>query len=657
MLKIVVQRCALGVAAIGCGCGSAAAVQNAAAEERHEPLPMLANQAKLPRQPLPSLEDSLARYLRAVEPLVPPAALEATRAFVAEQLAPGSLLRKLQSQLETEESTAAPGSVSYVSGPWDDMYLTGRWPLAINSNPGAVSRSKAFGPDATTQIARAARMVAATVAVAQDVESGQLQPDVMKGVPLDMRQYPKMFSATRIPRKGRDELVKATASRSRHIVVLRGNTFWEVPVVDAGTGAPLSVECIEKALQQVCDASPEDSSAEGAAPSVAVLTTADRDKWAAWRAEIVAHSSSNTASLASIDEALFHVCLDQVDLGTKGGAEPARGEPLAAAVRLALCGDARKAPRWFDKSMMLMVSADGVPMFNFEHSWGDGIAVVRCGAETWGRIAKGKYGKPAPPDVPVAAPKRLEIELPASCAKAVEACAGDYSKVCSSLEITSLHFAKWGAAALKKWGVSPDGAAQAALALAFHRTSGRMGATYESCSTAHYCGGRTETIRPASSDMAAWVRCVVEGGAQEEQAALLRAATKRHSAICREAAEGKGFDRHMFVLKQRAEAAAKSSWLRRGSGTPPIFEDPTYKHLAGNELSTSNPPPLPHSSQAGFGPVHPEGYGVCYTTSADGLRFCTTTYQPRSAAEFSAQIESALLHIEKLLESSVPAAK
>ena len=37
--------------------------------------------------------------------------------------------------------------------------------------------------------------------------------------------------------------------------------------------------------------------------------------------------------------------------------------------------------------------------------------------------------------------------------------------------------------------MSPDGAAQAALALAFYRSQGRMGATYESASTAHFAAG------------------------------------------------------------------------------------------------------------------------------------------------------------------------
>lgn len=33
--------------------------------------------------------------------------------------------------------------------------------------------------------------------------------------------------------------------------------------------------------------------------------------------------------------------------------------------------------RWFDKSFTLIVCADGTSGLNFEHSWGDGVAILR----------------------------------------------------------------------------------------------------------------------------------------------------------------------------------------------------------------------------------------------------------------------------------------
>ena len=73
-----------------------------------------------------------------------------------------------------------------------------------------------------------------------------------------------------------------------------------------------------------------------------------------------------------------------------------------------------------------------------------------------------------------------------------------YAQTCKALDLSILSFDGFGIRELKAWGISPDGVAQAALALAFHRLSGRMGATYESATTATFSGGRTETIRLAT---------------------------------------------------------------------------------------------------------------------------------------------------------------
>lgn len=184
------------------------------------------------------------------------------------------------------------------------------------------------------------------------------------------------------------------------------------------------------------------------------------------------------------------------------------------------------------------------------------------------------------------------------------------------------------------------------MALAYHRVSGHMGATYESATQAHFAGGRTETIRPSTGACAAWVRGAIENKPLLEQAALLRASTKRHAVVAREAGEGKGFDRHLFALRKLAE--------RSGEPTPSLFSDPTYAHLAGNELSTSTVN-LSHTLNSGFGPVHPEGFGVFYFSSGGKVQFCTTTYRPRAARALGAEIEASLLHIQKVLEAEAEA--
>ena len=66
-----------------------------------------------------------------------------------------------------------------------------------------------------------------------------------------------------------------------------------------------------------------------------------------------------------VDSALFAVCLED---------EP-RGE-LTHETRLMLHGNGRN--RWYDKSFQLIITTDGRAAVNFEHAWGDGVAVLRC---------------------------------------------------------------------------------------------------------------------------------------------------------------------------------------------------------------------------------------------------------------------------------------
>ena len=78
--------------------------------------------------------------------------------------------------------------------------------------------------------------------------------------------------------------------------------------------------------------------------------------------------------------------------------------------------------------------------------------------------------------------------------------------------------------------------------------------TYESGSTQSHLGGRTETIRPASTQSKAFVAamCKSEGEnntipteqeLQVEREELLREACVKHAELARLAAMGQGFDR------------------------------------------------------------------------------------------------------------------
>ena len=74
--------------------------------------------------------------------------------------------------------------------------------------------------------------------------------------------------------------------------------------------------------------------------------------------------------------------------------------------------------------------------------------------------------------------------------------------------------------------------------------------------------------------------------------------------------------------------------------------------VSGNELSTSTLTAPTTLVLSGFGPVHPQGYGVSYQLPQESLRFCTSTYKPRSARRFNEELGRALGTVQALLDAS-----
>ena len=128
MRSLVRARCLSSPASAGVKPASPPSVPAAAAAASPDPylhrsiLPSYYFQPSLLQLPIPTLSDTLSRYLRSLAPLVTPEA-HAQAASLAAQFGAGDGLR-LQARL-LDNSRAAP-QTSYISDDWYDMYLTNR---------------------------------------------------------------------------------------------------------------------------------------------------------------------------------------------------------------------------------------------------------------------------------------------------------------------------------------------------------------------------------------------------------------------------------------------------------------------------------------------------------------------------------------------------
>ena len=148
-----------------------------------------------------------------------------------------------------------------------------------------------------------------------------------------MGNYKWLFHSSRYPVKPCDTAAKFDHKNNNHIVVIRKNRFYVVPLADAA-GRELSAAELEAQFDTIIrDAGPKRSSTP-----VGVLTSDNRDIWADARETLLAASPSgkNAELLNKIEGAMIVVALDDT--------KPVTREEISWGTWV---GDGRN--RWYDK--------------------------------------------------------------------------------------------------------------------------------------------------------------------------------------------------------------------------------------------------------------------------------------------------------------------
>ena len=146
-------------------------------------------------------------------------------------------------------------------------------------------------------------------------------------------------------------------------------------------------------------------------------------------------------------------------------------------------GGEHSEPRWYDKSISLLVTPDGQASTNFEHSPFDGSTIIRMQNDVWHMAAGLDSGKAVPTDAVhleeevlacEAVTLSLSAELQQYVAEAVEA----FAKFRSVTSTKAFHFDRFGEQEVKSsWGrdFNPDGILHMAFQLTYYRLHGPAG--------------------------------------------------------------------------------------------------------------------------------------------------------------------------------------
>lgn len=546
--------------------------------------------------PVPSLEDTCARYLATIEPLVDAETLARAKAQVEELKADGGLGRKLQAALLDRASRMD----NWLGGWWEEFaYLTYQEPLIVNSSIGISTDARETHPD---QAMRAAELTAGTLAFYLSIINETLPPEVQRdGSGFDMSLLKRFFATNRFPGDGKDRFVTYRPDESRHILVIRRGHFYIVEALSPDR-TPLPAGALQTEFQRIIAAA--DSAPP--LPPVGLLTADARQVWARQR-DLLALDPTNRGNLDRIDRALFVVCLDE-------DAYPS----FEALARAGLYGP--KGNRWYDKSFALVIDRDGRFTLHGEHS------PVDAGA--WVPLIEAIAGKSAPvaaaDSARLPAPVEMKWHLAPDTLAAITAAETVYDRLTGDLDLRIGHFTDFGKELIKTFRTGPDPFVQMAFMLAYWRLYGRLPKTYEAASTRMFRGGRTETIRTASPQALAFVKAMDDpASSASEKMTAAAAAFAEHGKRGKDASAGQGVDRHLLGLRLIAAEQGITQ-------LPALFGEEIYKR--GWELSTAQLP-MKLGFVNHFGPVCPEGYGIGYIIKDDHINFCVTSFRSHPATD------------------------
>ncbi|XP_065885479.1 carnitine O-acetyltransferase-like isoform X2 [Dysidea avara] len=562
---------------------------------------MLKHQSSLPKLPVPPLQQTLQKYLKAMRPLVNDSEYQKTLMVVEEFGKPNGVGEKLQRKLEER----AKSHDNWLNDWWlHAAYLWYRESVLLNSNP-----SNMYTCPSVNQETYIHERI--------DVEKSK------DGSPLCMIQYKDMLSCCRIPGEKVDTQRRSPIDQSRHITIAHNGHFFSLDVLwklPDGSYTFVPVHHIEKELHQIMNSSPSKPQ-----HPVGVLTTEHRDTWYKARERLM-KDAVNKNSIDVIERSQFVLCLDPSHPGVSVHSDE-RADALSIVSNRTLHGNGTNdssCNRWFDHGIQALISPDGYVGGNYEHSAADGTAGIQLIFYVLNNVFRESDGLLAHestvivPSQQLNPAQKLQWNISSETAKDIEVAKINLDNAVSDCDHQVFVFEDFGKEFMKSHRLSPDSFIQVAIQLAYYKMYGRLTSTYESGFTRLFLYGRTDTIRASSIESLAFCRAMLDPLAPaDEKLRKLKVAVESHRQYTMEAVIGKAFDRHLLGLKLTA--------MEAGMETPSLFLDPSFAKCYHHSMSTSQMP-AEFLLLCAFGAVVPDGYGVCYNPQNNRILYTVSTF-------------------------------
>lgn len=594
----------------------------------------------LPYLPVPDLEATTQRYLESVRPV-----LSEERFKEMEKLAldfKDGLGKRLQRYLVWKSWWSS----NYISDWWQQfVYLRSREPLMINSNYYGVD---SLLVPSRIQSARAANMIHAMFLYRKQIFKEKLEPQFAMGIiPLCSEQFRKTFNTTRIPLKEQDHLHHHGATS--HTVIYHRGRFFRLETFYRGV--LLKPADLERQILKILQDESKPVPGEELLPA---MTTADRNLWAETRSTYFS-TGVNRQSLGCIEDAAVFLNLE--DMEADYGEE--ESEELDTLCRYLLHGNGHSC--WFDKSFSAYIFKNGRFGLTAEHTWADAPVISHLGEYTLmddvqllGYKEDGHCkGEPEFDEVP--SPTRLQWDIPEKCVSIIESCQKKAELLINDLDLHVLVHNAFGKGVIKKCRLSPDAFIQMGLQLAYFKDHQSFSLTYESSMTRLFREGRTETVRPCTTESCAFVKAMMDpSAATSAKKELLAKAAEAHVNGFKRAMSGQGVDRHLFGLYVVSRYLEEDSPFLKEALKEPWKLSTSQTATQQTKKTDYNKYPEQKTAGGGFGPVADDGYGVSYIIAGEDTIFyhitCKVSSQLTDAKRFSELIKESMAEMKALFD-------
>jgi len=597
--------------------------------------------------PVPSLAQTLERYLGAVAPLLSPD---------EQRLAEDAVTRTLdgagptcQADLVSFAASEAAAGRSWLSTEWLRGYLDVRTPLPLTSSVGfqiRIPASSAVAPPGPgpvesqvgerDQRADAATVVQRLAGVHLAWLRGELPGEqTPRGQQVCGLQRKVLAGGLRHPGPSTDEFRPAdTSPRHRRIGLIVDDRFFVAPVSD-GAGQPLPHARIAGAIDDAL----HQSAARGPAadPGFTAVSYLGSSQASGYLDRLLI-DRANQRLYDCLTEVLFVVTLLRAPASVQEHLWRTAFWPGQA---------------WAYTPITYQVSlADDFVGMHVEHSQVDAATLKavleHAQSDAWTATAEQRHAQEPNDDGErrQVRAEALEWTYPDALATELPTKIAEYQQHAGQLRLDTVRVPRPVPADMP-FKVSDDALCQWVMLYAQVATYGQVGSTYEAVDTRHYRAGRTECLRSVTEEAVGLVRALLRDSAEARH---LHEALEAHKSWIKACKTGQGVDRHLTGLAMVATGEDRDL---------PVLEDASYERLKRDFLSTSSIGDHDQIVAMCFAPTSDGGLGINYTALSDSYEFLVTSHrgQAHDVEEFLLRMQDAADALAALLTSMAQGAE